>query len=123
MFPFTVMLVDAVSEIDPAPFAVRPAEVVIVPPLVSETLPLSLTAPLMVSVSAALLPVLTLMGAAVAPPVPVKVKLFVPLPSVTTIEVTSALGTVIVLVPPPVTSAASLPVVVPKNNPPVSVKV
>ena len=122
-FAPTVMLVDAVSEIDPAPLAERAAEVVIVPPLVSETLPLSITAPVIEIVSAAVLPVFTLMGAAETPPVPLRVKLFVPVPSVTTMDVISALGIVIVAVPPPVTSAASLPVGAPNFRPPVSVKV
>lgn len=95
----------------------------IVPPLVSDRAPLSMTAPVTAIVSAAVLPVFTLVGAAEAPPVPVNVKLFVPFPSVTEMEVTSTLGIVIVLVPPPVTSIASLPVVGAKSNPPVSVKV
>ena len=96
---------------------------VIVPPLVSDTFPLSETAPVMGIVSALVLPVFTLIGTAEAPPVPVKVKLFVPLPSVTEMEVTAEAGTVSVALPLlRVIEPAPAPVGAPNCRPPVSVK-
>src|SRR5262249_43484789 len=83
--------------------------------------PLCLTAPGVLICEPLVMPVLTVMGSAAAPLVPVKVKVLEPVPSVTAMEFTLASETLMVLVPPPLMKPALVPVAVPKTRPPVSV--
>ena len=68
-------------------------------------------------------PVFTVRGAALAPFVLLRVNTLDPVPRTTEMELTPALGTVMVVVPPPLMLAAPVPVGVPNSKPPVSVRV